>query len=290
MRLTPEFESTLRRYVAGELDEELRAELEELLVTDPEAFEALGVVEDELLEEHLEAEDSARTAGFDQAFLAPPERRQQLRLTRALKERAQAEAARRVDDGQPTPADALAAARAPSWVERLLGALRPPRQPAWVAVAAALALSLSANVWLANRRPAQLAPSPNIWLASRRPTQQAPSPSALPELVLAPGLLRAAGTLPRIAVPPDATVVRLLCDVPGQEYPSYRAAVVNEDGEEVWAASRLRAETIAGRSVLALLVPAAVLTRGDYQVTLSGITPAGGREALSSSPLRVTTP
>ena len=50
MRLTPDFERTLRRYVLGDLEEDVRPELEELLVTDSDAFEALGVIEDELIE------------------------------------------------------------------------------------------------------------------------------------------------------------------------------------------------------------------------------------------------
>lgn len=276
MRLTPEFEKTLRRYVQGDLDEALRDELEELLVTDPEAFEALGVVEDELVEEYLEAGASAPGGeGLAQGLLASADGRRRLLFTRALKERAAAEATRPADPAREVVGRAAAVAARPSWIETLVDALRPKRwQPAGVAVASALALSLSANVWLASRRPA----SPG------------PSPAATPSLVLAPGLLRAEGTLPRLAIPPDAPVVRLVCELSSQDYAHYRAAVLDDDGEEVWSASRLRAEPAEGRSVLALLVPAALLTRGDYRVTLAGVTEAGAQEPLSSSPLRVTTP
>jgi hypothetical protein len=85
-------------------------------------------------------------------------------------------------------------------------------------------------------------------------------------------------------------VVRLLLELPGDDYPLYRAAVLDEEGEEVWAASKLRTEAAGGRTVIALVVPGALLPRGDYMVKLSGITRDGQREALASSPFRVTAP
>jgi anti-sigma factor RsiW len=73
MRLTPDFERTLKAYVLGNLDEDLRVELEELLVTDPDAFEALGVIEDELVEEYLDGTGSpSERRSFEERYLASP--------------------------------------------------------------------------------------------------------------------------------------------------------------------------------------------------------------------------
>ena len=277
MRLTPELEGTLRRYVRGELDETLRLELEELLLTDPDAFEALGVVEDELIEEYLEGEGSAlERKGFEEHFLTSPVRRGRLTFLRALKDRAVSAAQATLEEAPAAPGQGgRPSGRGPSWIEAVADWLRPARwQPAWAVVGATLALSLAGNAWLAWR---QLAPLE-------------PTVSAVPTLALTSGLLRAEGTLPRVAVSPAAAGVRLILELPGNDYPRYRATLVDDEGNEVWVAPRLQAETAGGRTSIVLVVPAALLPRGDYQVKLSGITPSGEPEVLSSSPFRVNVP
>ena len=271
MRLTPELEGTLRRYVRGDLDETLRLELEELLLNDPEAFEALGVVEDELMEEYLDGGGSARERkAFEEHFASSPERRRRLSFARALRARATGEAAPPVVDAPPEPVERPTAGRRPSWLEALAGLLRPRQwQPAWAAVAAVLAISLAGNVWQASRRAV---------------------PPETATVELAADLLRAEGTLPRVSVPAGATGVRLLLELSGEDYPRYRAALLDEEGNELWVAPRLQAETARGRTSIALVVPAALLPRGDYQVKLFGITPSGEPEQLSSSPFRVNVP
>src|SRR5262249_9204823 len=89
VRLTPDIERTLRRYALGGLEEELRPELEELLITDSDAFEALGVIEDELIEDYLEETGSpAERRSLERHLLSRPDGLRRLRLARALRERA----------------------------------------------------------------------------------------------------------------------------------------------------------------------------------------------------------
>lgn len=273
MRLTPEFEGTLRRYVRGDLDETLCVELEELLTTDPDAFEALGVVEDELIEEYLDGDGSVlERERFEEHFLTSPERGHRLSFARTLKGRAAAIAVQPLVNASPEPAvGRRPAERGPSWLEALTGWLRPSGwPPAWAAVGAVLAVSLAANVWLSTRRLV--------------------TPETGPTVELAAGLLRAEGTLPRVAIPPHVAGVRLLLELPGDDYPRYRAALLDEEGNELWVAPRLQAETTSGRTSIALVVPAALLPRGDYRLTISGVKPSGEQEPLSSSPFRVTAP
>ena len=273
MRLTPEFERTLRRYVLGEVDEDLRVELEELLVTDPEAFEALGVVEDELVEEYLDGDGTpSERRGFEQRFLSTPEGQGRLSLSRALKDRASALARSPVAEGLPDrTAEGPPAGRVSAWLERLGGWLGPPRwQPAWVGVAAVLALSLIGNAWLVSR--------PSL------PRQSAPN------FVLEAGLLRASGTLARVTVPPEAPVVHLRLELPEGGYPLYRAVLLDPDGGEIWSVSRLRAEGGPSRPSVVLAVPAELLPRGDYLLKLSGLRPGAEPESLATYPFRVAAP
>src|ERR1051325_11469042 len=78
-------EKTIRQYLLGELDEAEMSVFEERLMTDDELFEMLRVVEDELIDEAAAGElSAAERARFEQYFLATPDRRARLELSRAL--------------------------------------------------------------------------------------------------------------------------------------------------------------------------------------------------------------
>ena len=314
VRLTPDIERTLRRYVLGDLEEGLRPELEELLITDSDAFEALGVIEDELIEEYLgETGSPAERRVFEQHFLSTPEGMRRLRLARALKSRAFAPIRSRETE---TRAARIAPARPSAW------------QPAWVGLAAALVVSIVGNAWQASHYQAELArvvrPSPQalpastpaplgeVTLESREPPErlaraqseraQAEARPNAPErhlqgarapvatFTLATGLLRAGGSLSRVTVPKDAVVVRLRLELAGDDYPLYRAALLDANGDEIWAASKLRAEGKPGQPAVVFLLPSGFLVRGDYQLKLSGLSDGGEPEAVGTYAFRVSVP
>jgi anti-sigma factor RsiW len=320
-RLTPELEATLRRYVLGGLEEEARAGLEEQLVTEPDVFEALGVVEDELIEDYLDGTGTELDRGaFERHFLTSPQRQARLRLARSLRRLASHGMAAAPARPQPVPG-------AGRW------------QPAWLALAAALVLSLAGNVWLLSRPEGQSAPTaPGPFarvIPTEGPVMETPA-TALPAVatlsppqnpdefsaalqreregrskaeeriaaleetlrrspssvsfVLAAGSLRAAGSAHRIVVPRDALLVRLRLELSGDDYPSYRAVLLNDTGEEVWTASKLKAETESGQLAVVLALTPDRLPRGDYQVKLSGLTAGRDAEAVGSYPFRVGQP
>jgi hypothetical protein len=258
-RLEPDFEKTLRRYVLDTLEEESRLKLEELLVKDSDAFEALGVIEDELTEEYLDgALGEAEKLGFERHYLSAPDRAREPEFFSALRARASVSAAGQPHVSRWDPA---------RW-------FRPVSlQPAWLGAAAAvLVLSLAANAWLA--------------LA---PTSWGRLGTSVPTFALAAGVLRGEGTLARVVIPPDAEVVRLALDLPSDDYPFYDASLYDVDGNEIWAQSRLKAKETRERIVLSLLLPTPLLPYGDYQVKVSGATEQGEPEALASYTFRVIT-
>lgn len=315
-RLTPELEATLRRFVLGSLDEAARSALDEQLVTEPDVFEALGVVEDELIEEYLDGTSSdPDRAAFEKSFLTSPQRRARLRLAESLRRHA-----------------SHAKATEPVRLQPRQSSFR--WQPTWLALAAGLVLSLAGNLWLVSRPQAQRAPSVAAPSVAVQPTAVAPTvapalaraamePSTTPTaedfqrereewskaearvaaleetlrrsrssvtFVLAAGALRSAGSAQRIVVPSDAMLVHLRLELSGDDYPSYRAVLLDDAGEELWAASKLRAETESGHSFVLLALTPDRLARGDYQVKLSGLTAAGDAEAIGSYPFRVSHP
>lgn len=76
---------TLVQYVLGELSGDALDAVDERLFTDPELVEALGVVEDELIESYCSgALDASRRATFEARFLASDALRERVDLHRAL--------------------------------------------------------------------------------------------------------------------------------------------------------------------------------------------------------------
>lgn len=296
MPLEAETEESLRRYVLGTLEEDPRLRLEERLVRDPDTFEALGVIEDELTEEYLDGTlTEPERRAYERHRSISPDRHRAPSFFSALRARASAPAAepQRADSWDPG-----------AWFRTAL------LQPAWLGAAAALLVaSLAGNAWFAlapGSSDETAAPTPAVLVAKappetpagHRPTT-AGTPRALlgqrpgtlvPTFTLAAGLLRGGGSLDRIAVPPDARVVRLTLDLPGDDYPLYRATLHDVDGDELWAQSKIKAESTEEQIVLSLLVPTPLMPYGDYQLKVSGIAEEGEPEGVASYTFRVIRP
>jgi len=262
MRLEPESEEQLRRYVLGSLEEDSRLQLEEKLIQDPDAFELLGVIEDELTEEYLDGSlTEAERLAFERHRGSSADGRRALEFLRTLKSRASAPAA------EPEVASIFDRV---SWLRTAL------RQPVWLGAAAALLVaSLAGNAWFVLGPGSTAGPGAG---------------AVVPTFTLASGSLRSTGSLARVAVPPDVDVVRLLLDLPGDEYTLYRAALHDVDGDELWAQSKIKAESTEEQIVISLLVPAPLMPHGDYQLKVSGIAEEGEPEGVASYTFRVIRP
>ena len=77
----------LRRFLLGGLSESERGEVEERLFADPEYFRQFRAAEDELTDEYLYGDlDAGERERFETYFLTTPERRESLRVAKALKQ------------------------------------------------------------------------------------------------------------------------------------------------------------------------------------------------------------
>lgn len=302
MRLIRSKETTLRQYVLGELRDRPRLEIEERLITDPEIFEALGVAEAELAEEYLEDTlSSSDKTRFEQHYLVDRERHRHLAFIRMIK--SYASAAPRVARG----------AESSDW-RRISDLVR--FHPAWaIAAAAMLFLLIGGNLWFVmwnytlQGQLDQVRAQQGVERQLRQQLQgqvtgltaqanalqgklelQPGSAGQLPTFELTPGLLRSSGALARIAVPPGAQFVRLQLRLTSDNSVQYRAVLHDSEGNDVWFQSKLVAESTDGRATVTVHLPAQVLTRGDYQIRLSGTSTPGTAEVAATYTLRVTTP
>ena len=83
--VSPADQDAIRKYLLGQLTEDLQERVEERLLTEDHLFEELEITEDELIEEFL-ANDLSQTerTAFEEYFLRNPERQQNLRFAQAL--------------------------------------------------------------------------------------------------------------------------------------------------------------------------------------------------------------
>ena len=114
--------------------------------------------------------------------------------------------------------------------------------------------------------------------------------SAPPTFVLATGLLRSEGTVTRIAIPSDASVIRLRLRFAADGNTRYRTVLYNDESVEMWAQSGLTAQRDRGRAAISVTLPAELLSRGDYVIKVSGIESEKEPEPLASYSFRVTAP
>ena len=324
MRIEKSLDGILKGYVFGALDSDTRLALEERVVTEPEVFDALGVVEDDLIEAYLEGTlpDSQRRA-FEQHFMACADRRRQVSFIRMLKQRASASA----DLG-------LAAddAFVPGMVKHLKA------HPWWAgAIAAGVVALVGGNLWFAMDRygsevemarevarevASELAhselarevarareqasiesrlqpppvervvvPVPTAPAAMERVGQPAgvpPRRAEPPTFALVAGLLRGEGTTTRVAIPGDAETIRLLLEVQAIQYPLYRVALLDAGGEELWTLSKLKLDVSPRGAFVIVVLPSAPLAPGDYQARLSGHASPGQWNDIATYTFRVT--
>lgn len=122
----------------------------------------------------------------------------------------------------------------------------------------------------------------------RRSPSVPPTRTAFASYLLTSGVTRDSGELKKIALPDAKRGIYLQLDLAANDYPSYRAVLKTVGGQkELLTKNMLRARTGGGRITVTLSLPANLLSRGDYQIQLSGVTAAGQSEAVDTYYFRV---
>jgi hypothetical protein len=120
-------------------------------------------------------------------------------------------------------------------------------------------------------------------------TSNPPGSSFAPVLLavnLTPGLTRSSAQVPRITLAPDTSLVRFALTLLGDDYPAYRASLMDADDSEILSRSRLAATTGRGGRAVVVTVPAEVLSPGDYSFSLMGLPNSGPPESINRYPFR----
>jgi anti-sigma factor RsiW len=285
-----------RRYLLGELSEPERAAVDERLFADNDFFADILVVEGELMEDYLDGRlpDRERRL-FESHFLASETRRRNLDASRALRLAARA----------VTPPAADSSTAAPSLTAPFSGraAARRFALAAGLAAAALVVLVLGSGrgrppVPLVDTTAPRAEPGPppardEAGVRSPATPRAAASPptegaARAVTLALLPGLVRGGPGAPEIALARGTPALRLELDASAAEKRRYQAVLRTADGKTVWRQRGLLPRRSRGALQIVALVPAPLLERADYVLTLQAPGSDGAPEDMAEYFFRVT--
>ena len=307
-------EALLRRYLLGKAAAEEQEDIELWLMSEEEAYDLLEAAENDLIDDSLAGRlDKYDLDRFNKHFLAAPERQRNLQFSRSFRR-----AVNPVSIPDPSPSPGL-------W-SRLLDALR--YRPAFAYAGSALILvMLIGSTWsllqvaelqqelrsatsqladagrdrdslkrqLDERQEATRALDAQVRdLEASVAAAKVPSPVRL-ALALMPGTLRSSGIAPSRPTPQvrlisNASLVEFSLALLNDNFTSYRVSLVDADRREIMSLNGLAASTTTQGKVVAVAVPAQILSDGDYSLILSGIPDTGAPETIDRYDFRAVRP
>jgi hypothetical protein len=245
----------VKQYLLGNLPEKSRERLERRVLNEAEINEEVLAAEDELIDQYLVGRlDAEERRQFESYFLLPNERRRKLRFGRTLR----------------AYLDSVAATGANQDVAN--GTLVRLR---WLTIRPVLAASLFLIICFGVLG--------TVWLINHARTGN----NRILAITLDPGSSRASGgKIQRIEMPASYDAVEVQLEMGSNEYGSYEVELLRER-QSVTSYKSLHVQNKAGRSVLVVVIPANVLSPGDYALKLSGATNSGQIEFKDEYQLRV---
>ena len=256
-------DAVLREFLLGRVNDDERARIESLFLIDSEAREKVLVLEQELIEDYLE--DSLSTEDRETFLLRYGQtaaQRQQLRIDKAINEWALKENA----SSQTVPAGLS------TW-DRLRMMLRlRPQFVIPIATAAMIAIVVG-GIWLNSRMKRAAVERELAQLNTEASLREALPNTA--SLVLSPIVVRSIEQQNELKKSPETRVVELILPwIQKQRYPTYTAQIRRIGSDETSLIPNLPASS-NGPYAIRVRVPAQMLTRGQYQILLRGVSADG---------------
>lgn len=260
----------IRRFLLGEVDDEERQRLERLFISDPEANQKLLIAEDDLIENYLE--DSLTPLEREKVLAQygnTPSQRRRLRIVKTIREYGLASARPARAASPPTP----------KW-RMFLSGFRPRNRIFFVPVAVALTIALVVGiVWLVDLRNKSTQENSRRVAIERElaDLNASSSPSqARPSIILPPVSLRSVEHRTELTPRNDSRIVELqLLWTQKERYASYRAVIRRVGKTESFTILNLHFEDSVDAGGVRVRLPTHFLTRGLFQISLTGIAADG---------------
>ena len=293
------------RYLLGDLPEEEQARLEDRAFSDPDLLQSIEDTENDLIDEYVcGALSGLERRQFERRFLASAERQKKIEFARALARVIPAtEAATQPDSAHwwesltaflrglnaalqfSMAAAALILLLGVSWLitetSRLreqvaqLQAERKTRQIQEDALRQQATGERARSEDLAAQLQHEQKAREELARQIERNQARGSSTTGLsfiPSLFLPPGIARGGAERPKLVVPESARLARLQIGLEREdEYQSFRVELRTAQGREVWTQDNLRPRQSRAGRVINLTIPGAVLSAGEYELTLKGV-------------------
>jgi hypothetical protein len=313
----------ITRYVLGELSEEEELSIEDKYALDPDFSDLVNAVEDDLVVAYvLNRLPRAKQEQFERFFLRSPENCEKVTFTEVLLRHMQQDSAGKIAPAyiqSPASAPSSPTSNVPSALWGSLGS-----RAARFALAVIILIALGSGLWLLTRnrnsqrpinqessstplsenlvKPAEprsepvpnnppvisKTPERNTQSLKRTTTEKMSDRHLIASFILSPGVTRAPGDTTRIEIPKNAMWVRLQLSIDATVvYASYQASIEQVGGREIWSHKVQNRRGKRLRS-LTLLIPANLLSSGEYIITLGGTTQPGKAEILADYSVLVT--
>jgi hypothetical protein len=291
-----ETKDLMSRYLLGTATSVEQQALEDRYAADPEVFEQLVAVENELADRYARRElSAAEQAAFEQHVLAHPRRRARVEFAEALRQA--------VSETAAAPAALTVRERLAQWWQSVSSS--QGMALGWAAAALLLTLAgWGVSRWLrptintdvAQHNGTAVTPRPlsspmvTPTLTSKPPAKpnatpgvSAPAVPAFVTFTLQSGLVRGnEADTPTLTIPAGTDEVRLRLKSDASGYARYRLTLQQADGRILRNINRApQANTFTFN------LPARLLTEGEYTVALFGLNPDGEADALSKTTFRV---
>lgn len=269
-----------RDYLLGYLDEGERRSVEERLITDPEYLKEVLIVESELMEEYLDGVLPERDKeGFVEHVLATERQVEKLRIAKALS------ASIRVDAAANSPPAAKKISH-PFSPKRLLSNLSHMRS--WgvrLSVSAIVLLIVFGVLMIIHRRR-----SLEYQVAELNTQEYLDAKGIFHGFMIGPlrtGLFRDEEEVNKFVIPETESLVQLRLQIGAGDYQAFQAALQTDENKEVLTINDLKDKRIGEQRLVIIYLPTKVLTPGDYQLRLSGLTQNNQPEYIGRYTFRI---
>jgi hypothetical protein len=310
-------ETSLLRYLLGELSETDQASVEEQFIIDSEVHSLLCEVENDLIADYIRGRLEPRERErFERHYMAIPANRQRVQVAEVL--------LRWIDQSETTRRGIVPVFERPSWWQRLITPMRSYRWVVVLIAAAGTLLIVLGGGWFVNgarqlrdeanaiqlenmrremellreiddakRRNAQLAIEIEQLRKQLQPhITKSPIASALSGVVkhiMVDGALRGedVSALPPLVILPGTEKVELIYKMEDSGYPLYRAEIQSAGGEKIWSSESISPRLSRSVATFTITLVASELADGAYTLSLSGVSKTGDMDHLSKPSFRV---
>jgi len=253
----------IRSYLLGDLDDDRKTQLEERILSAPETYEEVLLVEEELIDQYVAGGLSElERQQFETHFLITAERQKNLRFGKLLKRYVNSHSFPVAQQNMPHVEKGAPAQK--SFNRSMLPATGRPVMV--FGLAGVVLLGVALLCWLGYRRP----PSR---LAQRR---------AEPVVVVT----LAPAAAPRVNVPPKGYDLKLELELANPSFRNYKSELFREN-KSVQTRGELRVEPKGEQYIVPVTITGEMLSPGHYELKLSGVSESGANEFIDKYSFRV---